>query len=71
MEAKTREQEAIVRLLGSSRNQTEWNQRVHTLLTNHFKGKMPDFWFNLVIKSNLYPKTRERWCTKRLLSKRY
>ena len=71
MEPKTLEQEAIVRLLSSSRSQSEWDTRVKTLLTCHFQGKMPDFWVNLVIKSPLYPKTRAKWIQKRLFSKKY
>ncbi len=68
MEPKTLEQEAIVRLLSSSRSQKEWDERVRTLLTCHFRGQMPNFWIDLVIKSNLYFRTRQKWAYRKLNS---
>jgi hypothetical protein len=68
MEPKTLEQEAIVRLLGSSRSQEEWDNRVNTILSVHFNGKMPNFWVDLVIKSNLYFRTRQKWVYRKLHS---
>jgi hypothetical protein len=68
MEPQTLEQEAIIRLLGSSRSQAEWDSRVEKLLTIHFQGKIPPFWIDLVIKSNLYFRTRQKWIHRRLNS---
>lgn len=70
MEPKTLEQEAIVKLLGSSRSQVEWDERVRTILIVHFKGEVPKFWVDLVIKSNLYFRTRQKWIHRRLNSSR-
>lgn len=69
MEPKTIEQEAIVRLLGSSRSQVEWDKRVKTILTVHCQNKLPRFWVDLVIKSDLYFRTRQKWIHRRLNSR--
>jgi len=70
MEPKTIEQEAIVRLLGSSRSQVEWDANVEKILTVNCQNKVPPFWVDLVIKSNLYFKTRQKWIHRRLNSSR-
>lgn len=70
MEPKTLEQEAIVKLLGSSRNQEEWDERVKIILTVHCQNKVPKFWVDLVIKSNLYFRTRQKWVSRKLNSSR-
>lgn len=70
MEPKTLEQEAIVKLLGSSRSQEEWDERVNIILTVHCKNKVPKFWVDLVIKSNLYFRTRQKWVYRKLNSSR-
>ena len=71
MEPKTLEQEAIVRFLGSSRSQVEWDERVKTILNVHFNRKTPKFWIDLVIKSNLYLRTKQKWVHRRLNSSRH
>lgn len=68
MEPRTLEQEAIVKFLGSSRSQADWDNKVKTLLTIHFQGKVPPFWIDLTIKSNLYFRTRQKWIHRRLNS---
>lgn len=68
MEPYSLEQEAIVKFLGSSRSQAEWDSRVKTLLTIHFQSKIPPFWIDLVIKSNLYFRTRQKWIHRKLNS---
>jgi hypothetical protein len=70
MEPRTLEQEAIVKFLGSSRSQEEWDNRVETLLTIHFQSKIPPFWIDLVIKSNLYFRTKQKWVYRKLNSSR-
>jgi hypothetical protein len=70
MEPKTLEQEAIVRLLRSSRSQEEWDANVETILTINYQNKVPRFWIDLVIKSNLYLKTKEKWGYRKLNSSR-
>jgi len=69
MKPKTLEQEAIVRLLGSSRSQVEWDKRVKTILTVHCQNKLPRFWVDLVIKSDLHFRTRQKWIHHRLNSR--
>lgn len=70
MEPKTLGQAAIVKLLGSSRSQSEWDERVNTILTVHFNSKVPKFWVDLVIKSSLYLRTKQKWVHRRLNSSR-
>ena len=70
MEPKTLEQEAIVKFLGSSRSQEEWDERIRILITVHFNNQVPKFWIDLVIKSNLYFRTKQKWVYRKLNSSR-
>jgi translation elongation factor EF-Ts len=70
MDPKTIEQEAIVKLLGSTRSQKEWDDKVEEILTKHFDGRIPRFWIDLVIKSTLYLRTKEKWVYRKMYSSR-
>ncbi len=69
MEPKNIEQEAIVRLLGSSRSQEEWDANFEKILTVNCQNKVPRFWIDLVVKSDLYFRTKKKWILRRLNSR--
>lgn len=55
------DQQAVVTLMASSRNEAEWNQNADTVKREC--GGYPDFWWPAIMASGLAHEVRQTWAS--------